>query len=115
MSERVTDEQAAEWRDFGYHGSFDPQFRRAQNTIRALLDDREDRKAEVERLRGENRESAESVGRDYAEIKRLHGKVERLRAERRCGCAWCCMSTPPEQRGDAHKRTCRALEGTSDE
>ena len=45
---------------------------------------------------------------------KAEAEVERLRAAKHCGCAWCCTTTPPEQRGDAHKRTCRALEGKSE-
>lgn len=30
------------------------------------------------------------------------------RRSRHCGCAWCCASTPPEQRGATHKETCQS-------
>lgn len=31
----------------------------------------------------------------------------RRRRVRYCGCAWCCANTPPDQRGEVHRRTCR--------
>ena len=36
--------------------------------------------------------------------------LEQARADERkkksCGCAWCCATVPPDQRGEIHQRTC---------
>jgi hypothetical protein len=39
--------------------------------------------------------------------------VQKARRSRYCGCAWCCASTPPEQRGETHQRTCQPKPGAS--
>jgi hypothetical protein len=39
-------------------------------------------------------------------LDRLERAEGRLRS-RRCGCGWCCASTPPDDRGETHKRTCQ--------
>lgn len=38
------------------------------------------------------------------ENKKLRGRLR----SRYCGCAWCCATVPPDQRGDLHKQTCHA-------
>ena len=54
-------------------------------------------------------EAAERLPAHVAAVLREQIEQEVRRRLKRCGCAWCCATTPPEQRGETHKRTCQPL------